>query len=307
MSSVYINSSSTDEVGVELGRYVMQFEAVCRGEVKIGSSKMEALPAEAAFTVDNKYFTAKVNIQTTVSTEYETEAYILALSVAETEAAASSSTSVIASVIKQAEEADHTVKLLVVLGTTELSSKAREHWISWTCEHGYELIEVCTKNADTLRETHDEREKDGLPRVLEALGSHMWGSAEKKPTPSIGAYSAAQPAPTAAELGLGVSAAPVSEVPQASTVFRQNNAAPIHTSTTNDNNPFMTAEMAALAEEVQDDPDTAVFTMLEQARALREASTNGQLNDDERREQAAKMAMRMAAMFDLGEDSDSDA
>ncbi len=59
-------------------------------------------------------------------------------------------------------------------------------------DHGFEYIEI---NEASLIESHSDRDKVGLPRVIEALQSVMWSTAQKKilPRPKSVADAAIKP------------------------------------------------------------------------------------------------------------------
>eukprot|EP01041_Mallomonas_annulata_P007077 gene7077-14391_t len=61
-------------------------------------------------------------------------------------------------------------------GSDKISSTLREERILWTINHNFEHIEIDTSN---LLSGWEEREKEGLPRLIEALQSHMWSTMKR--------------------------------------------------------------------------------------------------------------------------------
>jgi hypothetical protein len=227
-----------------------------------------------------------------------------------------------------AVEGDLPVRLLVVLcqrgesaGEREgLSESARCAWVSWACDNGFELIEVPCHSLAALRATHDEREKEGLPRVVEALGSHMWRSGERpregvKGTPRLqGATVASELVAATSTTGAGAGGG------QSASAFvseHSHSPTPAADVKKEDENPFLPLGAPGQGDASSDrngngggdaeDSEQAVFDIIHQARALREAVSSGKVSDEERRARAEQMALRFAAMIDLaGEESDSD-
>jgi hypothetical protein len=73
-----------------------------------------------------------------------------------------------------------------------LLNQHREHRIMWCLDNGFEYLEIDSSNptqsrshgvsdwlADELFTGHNLREKDGLPRLIEALNSNMWSNMER--------------------------------------------------------------------------------------------------------------------------------
>ncbi len=69
-------------------------------------------------------------------------------------------------------------RALVLLNTTENSivEAKRENYFLWALDNSFELIDI---NMSKLLDTCNDREKDGLPRLIEAIQSTSWSSIEK--------------------------------------------------------------------------------------------------------------------------------
>ncbi len=291
------------------------------------------------YKVDNKYFTADLDLHHVFqdaslevpSTITNCEGFIIVVSKQIAEDATSSTENDQASFTKKSIAVDESVavRLLVVLSPSAdaqseeqcLSMQAKEAWMNWCFDHSFEFIEVQTGNEQALQRTFNEREKDGLPRVIEALNSHMWRSmhqksgkpvslsaslAENANSPSYASEAASAPAIDSASVQhVGDTAAKEVKISQVNApVFGP--AVSITESGKTDANPFLSELVAASgAGGDQDNDDEAVlFKIVDEAKALRTAVMSGTLSDQERRKQAEAMALRFAAMLDLDDDSD---
>ena len=69
-------------------------------------------------------------------------------------------------------------RALVLLNTSENSivDIKREKYFLWALDNSFELIDI---NMSKLLDTFNDREKDGLPRLIEAIQSTNWSSIEK--------------------------------------------------------------------------------------------------------------------------------
>jgi hypothetical protein len=245
--------------------------------------------------LETKYYKAVVGL-----VYHEGEAGIESISNLGAHIAVISSASVLKSVsgtfvVPEPVDDSASVRLLVVIKqerAEELSDEARYNCTLWALERSCELIEIDMGN---LLRTLDEREKEGLPRVIEALQANMWSSMYRKDQyetssdsdgttikvtapplkPSIEATSPAQvelPPPPRCEQDVNL----IGE-----TLFA--------------NEQLSNEEL--MLENFSD--------MIDKAKALRESVMSGKLTDEERRERAAAFAMQFATMLDE-EESESD-
>lgn len=70
-------------------------------------------------------------------------------------------------------------RALVILNSNEnsINEAKREKYFMWTLDNSFELIDI---DMSKLLETCNDREKEGLPRLVEAIQSSNWSSIEKK-------------------------------------------------------------------------------------------------------------------------------
>ena len=282
------------------------------------------------YVVNNKYFTADLDVRRVVygatdteinsSSSAGSEGFVLVISQDSAESRLTStgtgsstlqSDALLAAALVASEDDDVSVRLVVVLspstgdGLEGINMPAREAWVSWCCDHSFEFVEVSTGTAAVLRETHDEREKDGLPRVVEALSSHMWRSMQSKGGNGVASKNSVQTsiAPdsiTAAD----TSAAPTPVA--VGTAERQLSAVTPAPTAPAESNPFLAELNTANTDEK--DEEASLFSMVDQAKALRAAVDAGSVSDEQRKTQAESIALRFAAMLDMqgGDDEDDD-
>jgi len=276
------------------------------------------------YVVNNKYFTADLDVRRILySTTSEracvpssgSEGFILVLSQESAESrlpSAAQSDALLAAASSAAEDEDVSVRLVVVLSPASASASvsgalgmpAREAWVSWCCDHSFEFVEICTGTAAALRDTHEERDKDGLPRVVEALSSHMWRSMRRKEGHGLASSAAQVPAlasePLEAPAQSTHSSAPAAAtVPAGATTSKEDDSS---------GNPFLAELLASNANTNTDEKDdeASLFSMVDQAKALRAAVEAGTVSDDQRKAQAEAIAMRFMSMLDMGDDSGDD-
>lgn len=233
------------------------------------------------------------------------------------------------------------IKVLVRLYNNNalVSQKATESSILWTIDNGYEYIEV---NESNLTQGWQEREKEGLPRLMEALQSTMWSCMTKKmlisPTPAgqsvttIGTSSMSTTTLTSAStLTTGEGEGTVESVFQveASLIKGDNDNADTavdgpstsKTQTTSSNNNTVessatittTATTTAASGEstsstcTEHGEDVEDFSdLMDQARRLRDRAAAGNMSDEDRRRQAEEMALKLAKLMNLCDDDDDD-
>lgn len=127
-----------------------------------------------------------------------------------------------------------------------------------------------------------------MPRLIEALQSHMWSSMRRKGPAASSGPVGAQPLADVEEEDDEDDRVPVS-LP--SPPGQEPSDLPPNPFPSADENDFVGME-------------DFVKTMM-QARSMREQVDKGALNDEDRREQAAQFAMRLMEMLHLEEEEDS--
>jgi hypothetical protein len=118
------------------------------------------------------------------------------------------------------EEQAAEIQLVVALfedAAEYLSAQPRQQWLQaaeeWCGEQMVEYVELCSSSPAAARGAQDASEgKQGLARLVEALQSHMWPSAEMHQQQSGGA-----PAPAAAAAAAAAAATQGSAAPEADT------------------------------------------------------------------------------------------
>ena len=201
------------------------------------------------------------------------------------------------------------LRLCVALQPSSFESgeDQRAKRIEWCLDHGFEYVEV-----DSARPTagYDDREKDGMPRVMEALESNLWQSAERKPpAPRVPEPpSAANPPPPAPLVEPGPSPSdasaedatpgPPPPPPEATLGARPG-------ASDGSAEQQIVRELLATvdAQEPEGSPlpgDVDLERLIGEVSQLRGVA--GSLPDEVRREKAAAMAMRLLGALELDDD-----
>lgn len=188
---------------------------------------------------------------------------------------------------KVAEESDVGTRVLVKIGSSEEDTGAMR-WVTWSLDHGFEYIYVDRTN---LMNTADEREKEGLPRLIECLQSTTWQTMESKDASSSSSkqnvFRFQEESTTAATTS--------DDASTTASVFTRDGG--------DDINPFLEKEVIP-AENEEERKAQSFENLMEQAMKLRDDVHAGSLSDEARREKAAQFAMQFASVLDLGDDSD---
>ncbi|KAL6752317.1 hypothetical protein V8C86DRAFT_2758249 [Haematococcus lacustris] len=294
-------------------------------------------------TIDNKYYTATVVLRVTAS-DCELhgriapdDAIILVVSATHPDSLPpatswgerhSSSDAGVCLMV-----ASHADKLLTNSQRTSCSSVEAQRpshldaAMLWCSEHGYEYVECCLTDAAVDAQLQLDGEPQGVARVREALQAHMWPGLTRKP-PGL-----QQPVMQARPAGQGVAAARGLQPAQAegaaesagggmghsqepSSVAGQVAGPPCAPAPAGPGSgpqgPGQGQEQAAAATQqghgdgscgLPEDEDA--FEQLFKDLAGAKASLS-QLSDKERREQAAELALRMAALLGEGSGEDSE-
>ena len=208
---------------------------------------------------------------------------------------------------------------------TEKSEAEYSRRVLWCLDRGYEYVEADVTE-EGLGRGHDERDKEGFARVVEALGGCMWTSRVMRWRGGV-AKAAASPAPSAG-VGVGdkVDAGQSSASDKTSEDTRRNKPEPSSQDAARDDAEREERAVSHLMREVKEDedspsptsssavpPEELVMHKLEQtlseARMIREASRNDTMSDEERRRRAGDAAIRLVGLLGemgLGDDSDDE-
>ena len=234
---------------------------------------------------------------------------------------------------QQAEDADtcgDLLRLCVGVSLTDLSpeeARGKDHEkeysrrILWYLDHGYEYVEA-DLSQDGQGKGHDDRDKDGFARIVEAIQGTVWSSAvmsKGKTTQLKDSYKE-----DALTLENNENKQDEEEeeeeenpyMPPDPSKFGGNLTNQQETAELNIPEAGNTETLEKLRKEMDEEK---VFdemeAVLREASRVRDASKSGQLTDDERRERAGEAAMRLVDLMNqfgmedeednsIGEDSD---
>jgi len=322
--------------------YLTNYDALCQGSSP--TAEMDVLPS--FMSLETKYYSARLDLflcELERGGEAEElggkEGYLMCLSVemANNTASVVSRQELFAKG-EAAEDAGISIRILVILGRdVTLSEEARGAWINWSLDHGFELIEI---DSSGLTDSWKEREKEGLPRLMEALQANMWSSMVRKE--ASGSSSSSSSGGGGAVGGSGGGSSSVSST---SSVFEFHNKQGIATESKQEATSEASTGASAFdeqyfrrmreADETNEQNAQAVdlpvldeggehndssselpaadasldrfADILAQAKSTREAALSGKLSDHDRRAQAAQMAMQLSQLLSMaGEDEDDE-
>lgn len=234
----------------------------------------------------------------------------------------------LALVHQQAEEVHQCGELLrlcigVRLGAFEKNGKEYENEYSrrvlWCLDRGYEYVEADMSD-EGMAQGHDERDKDGFARIVEAIASTVWSSAQmekKKQTELKKSYQEDKQLLSKQEEEEEESPAYVPPDPS--------NFPEITTTTTDADEKELAKRQQAILNEAkleseavsQQDIDqtqqekafASLESVIQEAQRIRDASVSGRLSDDERRQRASDAATLMMGLMnqlDFGEESEGE-
>eukprot|EP01032_Pedospumella_encystans_P023156 gene23156-26218_t len=241
---------------------------------------------------------------------------------------------------RAAVEVDTGLRILVAL-TEGSEVKHRPSYEAWALENSFEYVEI--NILDPVKD-FQEREKSGLPRLIEALESNMWSTMQRAPkAPSASSSSSASNSasnttstsscavksttadsttesyvaptvPTAAssvensDQNLPVPPAPANSATTATTTGAS--IPPVTSAANNTKSPADSSEaLDPFDLELEDKEDNEIIdkyaNFISEVKNFRTQATGGQLSDQARRDQAADMAMKLAMMMGMDDESDS--
>ena len=279
-------SGTPAELGRLVGRLLCGYDRLVSG-----TAELAMLEEGSSMVLETKYYKATVAVEYGASghaggDESPVGAHLAVLS----SAAANETNS-----LPESESTDESipVRLLVVVrqaSDPELSDEARYACAVWALEHSCEFVYV-DATAD-LVSTWNEREKDGLPRVVEALQSNMWSSMQRKESKDDQLKGAAPP-----KVVLSSAANPaLPAAPEQKPSSENLSVADILSS----------AGCPAAEEVSQEERMLESFAgLVADARRQREEVLAGNVSDQLRRDRAAAFAMQFSKMLD-GDDNEDD-
>jgi hypothetical protein len=225
-------------------------------------------------------------------------------------------------------EKDVVTRVLVVAGhdATSLSDKSAMFWATWAIDRGFEYIYMPKEGRMA---TAADREKESLPRLMEALESTQWRSMQPKGKDGSSSSSSAvrdnvfQSNTTTTTTTSCSGGGDISDIANpflvghsdddihssgsrqaqaASADSKERERESTHGSGTNQHTTNTEEEGG---EGDNSDGNVGFEQLLEQAMKMRESVASGALGDAERRAQAERFATQFAAMLDFGEGGDS--
>lgn len=275
-----------------LARYMLAYSPLCDSN----SSSFEAILLDAkkylvdnAFElrVDNKYYTTSLDCRLLTQLEdNEIDAYESVLTIPDDTSAVSSSMTALSSALESSPRRDDGVYLCIVLKDDSNAAGVdsfRPARVDWCIDSGFEYIEIDTA---LPMESHQDRDKFGVPRVMEALQSNRWRHMVMKTQ-----HTPTQPAEQVATRD-NTSKAPDDAM---TSVFR---VEPVSASEESE-------VQSPLADE-EEEKEEQIQQVLQLAQKTREEVMAGSLSDDQRRERAARIALQMCSLMNLDDDSDEE-
>ena len=172
--------------------------------------------------------------------------------------------------------------------------------ILWCLDHGYEYVEADLSQEGQLK-GHDDRDKDGFARIVEAIQGTVWSGAVMKERQASKLQASYQEDANAIKQQDEVNPY-VPPDPSLMEIPRDEAATP--------DTPSRKAEMERLRKEIDEDK---VFdemeSVLKEASRIREQSKCGELTDEERRAKAESAALRLVdlmSQFGMEDGDDND-
>lgn len=201
---------------------------------------------------------------------------------------------------------------------TKQSETEYSRRVLWCLDHGYEYIEVDISD-EGMKRGHNDRDKEGFARVVEAIGCCMWSSHVMKPRNNNTIVSTEEEGNNSTALANDDDVS--NDNSDAST---QSSALPEHIADdeerekdamaslmkdgeNNDSRPSETPEQQPRKDQKEEIAFHQLESVLSEAKSIRESSKSNSMSDDERRERAGETAMKLMGLLDsmgLGDDDD---
>jgi hypothetical protein len=315
-------------VGPLVDDNVIRLRSAISSHFGASATKSEGAPQDL-ITISNRYFDAPVlfkglheSISIDTNALIQEDGIILVFNGA-ADAPPSQSFDSLQSIHSSAETDDKAGELLrlcigITIGLSPLSDgtkKSEEEYsrrVLWCLDRGYEYVEVDMSD-EGMKRGHEERDKEGFARVVEAIESCMWSSHVMKPRVDTAPVQNAET---------------ISTVTTKTGVIEESKSEPdvIADGSTRDSIDDAAREAAAMASlmtevketqpqenlpgEAEDRQQEIAFHEFEQvmteAKRIREASQSDLITDEERRQRAGETAVRLMGLLEkLGFD-DSD-
>lgn len=277
MAKVLVIGSLED--AKELTNYLANYENLCLKNQRTGCSQTSIINFPTTLTLKNKYFSAEICIyfcnfedeeNNPKDTKYEGSVIITKSNIKYDDM-----------VLQKIKDITSEASVHIFAVFLKESNIDKDQKFSWTLDNGYEYIEI---DQSDITQGWQEREKDGLPRLMEALQSNMWSTFQK--------LEQARP----------------STIPTPTIVEKKNPEQKDNLSETDlANQSFFSFENMPEVEEKDDDDEKMLEELqkiMTEARVMRPDGLSS-MSDADRRQRAGDMALRLAAVLKLDE-SDED-
>ena len=317
MATVFVAGSASCTSLVVQG--IARYDGLCNGQSKVGSGVSEHASGALPVTVDlhAKYYDAAVTFVPCRNSDgwkvqlhaADAESPVEGLIFATDGDVMGDAIKVLLADAAGASSRLH-IKLLVHVqwgGAAELADAERLAWTEWCLDNGFELIEVVA--ADPVRGWRD-REKEGLPRLIEALHSTMWSTMVRRDQPATVFARAEAVAASATVAATGPASSSASFSSSLFAAEKTDNAAAAVDAPLNVRVVASADAITIEEEEEEPDDEDALMAQLEevigQAREYRQQAVDGAVPDEERLRRAEHVARALATMLHLDDDDNDD-
>ena len=148
--------------------------------------------------------------------------------------------------------------------------------VLWCLDYGFEYVEKCDLSVKGVTLGHDEREKEGFARVIEAVSSTIWSSAKKQPKKTSSSIS-------------DVGADQVDNIARSGA---------IHNVIDGEFNIVDVQKSQETKERSQEEAMDDLERLMKEARSIREEAKGGNIPDSIRRQRAEDTALKLMELFD---------
>lgn len=258
-------------------------------------------------SLENKYFTSSVTLASMdqisdSSKNYKEDGVILVVNA--TKNFESQCQSLHTTLLEACPDVGDLLRLCCVIGaSSSLSEEEYSQRILWCLDHGYEYVPGVDLTKTEVG--HDDRDKEGFARVVEALESTVWSSAVMKKKTAANATAA-----TTSNHGETTTSRTKPEDTIAAT-SEETKTSQNDTTSSSYEPPSLSPFQLPPQPEEEDDEESRSLQQLEsvmkEATRIRDMSMKGELTDDERKARAADAAqLLMGLMLDDDDDDEED-
>eukprot|EP00815_Leptocylindrus_aporus_P002150 CAMPEP_0116074790 /NCGR_PEP_ID=MMETSP0322-20121206/16227_1 /TAXON_ID=163516 /ORGANISM="Leptocylindrus danicus var. apora, Strain B651" /LENGTH=360 /DNA_ID=CAMNT_0003564681 /DNA_START=47 /DNA_END=1129 /DNA_ORIENTATION=+ len=188
--------------------------------------------------------------------------------------------------------------------------------VLWCLDHGFEYVDACDLSLEGVKSGHDEREKEGFARVIEAISSTLWSTArmhQRSVTRMTGTVATVQVDEVERRDGYSSKDIVDGESQERDTlkktdiIEKQRAALPKFSHEETKTKPIKCAEDEEIAYD-------ELEKLMGEAQIISKEAKSGNLSDESRRQRAEETAMRLMEILDsldqgpenFEDDSDND-